>query len=437
MKRILKKIPVHFYVTLSGWFSRLIIAPAQLLAIPIFYQKLGLQDFAIFVVLTSLTSWYALMDFGIGTALQNYISEYRARKENPAILLTNVFPLVVIVLLALAIIIILLGQFLEKWLFSHLPNTLSSINFDFNLILYCWYFVLLISSKIFFAYQKGFYGYFYQSVSYLVLLLMMGLIHFLNIHLSLDTALYVWVLPLFLSALIGFFHAFLAAGAQFKLFQWNKAFHRQFKKRAFQFWLFSLSANGVLAIDYLVIVKLLSAKDIVTYNVVNKIFIMMLFAYSAVLSALWPILAERYARKTQFDHKWAERDLRHAILGGIVFMIIMTIAIIIFRTPLVHLFNLGQEIYLSITLLSLFGIYACIRVWTDTYATALQARSLMKIFLVQTPIQAVIAIALILFLAKYGLVGITIALILSFVTIPGWILPLYHYRNLRSARVTT
>jgi O-antigen/teichoic acid export membrane protein len=429
MKRYLRKPPSHFYVMLSGWVSRLIIAPTQLIAIPIFYQKLGLQDFAIFIVLTSLTSWYALMDFGIGTALQNYISEYRAQNKNPAILLTNVFPLIMLLLLILAFAIILLGGLLKAWLFAHLPNTLSSINFDFNLILYCWYFVLLISSKIFFAYQKGFYGYFYQSIAYLALLVAMVLIHILDIHLSLNTALYIWVSPLFLSALIGFVHIYLASGAQFKLFRWDKEFHRQFKNRAFQFWFTSLSANGVLAVDYLVIVKLLSAKDIVTYNIVNKIFIMMLFAYSAFLSGLWPVLAERYARNTQLDYKLAERDIRHGILGGIVFMIFMTTGIIFFRNTIVHLFNMAQEVQLSITLLLLFGVYGCLRVWSDTYAVALQARNLIKIFLIQTPIQAVIAIIAMLILSKFHLIGIMSALIISFVTIPCLILPFYHYKN--------
>jgi O-antigen/teichoic acid export membrane protein len=195
--------------------------------------------------------------------------------------------------------------------------------------------------------------------------------------------------------------------------------------------LVSISANGVLAIDYLVIVKLLSATDIVTYNIVNKVFIMMLFGYSAVLSALWPVLAEKYARKTIEDARLAAKELKRSILMGMLYMILMTGLVVFFRDTIVHVFRIQQAITMPIALLLIFGAYGCIRVWTDTYATALQARSLMKIFLIQTPLQAIIAIALMLWLAHYGLMGIMVALILSFVTIPCWVLPYYHYRSLR------
>ena len=434
--KFIKKIPVHLTVAASGWVSRIVVVATQLISIPIFYHQLGLENFAVFTIITSLVSWYSLTDFGLGNALQNYISEYRSQDKNPAILLTKTAPLLIIILIFLAIIFISFGHILQTWLFSDLQNPLSSTNFIICMILYCWYFILLISSKIFFAYQKGFYGYLYQSITYFILLIIMAIIHFFNIKITLTSSLYIWILPLFFSGLLGFAHAFYHAGAKIKPFHWDSTFLNQLKTRAFKFWLVSLSANGVLAIDYLVIVKLLSAKDIVTYNIVNKIFVMMLFGYAAVLSALWPVLAEKYATKNVMAYNAAERELKRSILGGIIYMILMTIMAITFRDTIVHLFKLQQAISLPISLLLLFGIYGCIRVWTDTYTTAFQARSSMKLFLMLTPIQAIIAITLMLLLVKYGLMGIMIALILSFVIIPVWVLPFYHYKNLRSFRVS-
>jgi O-antigen/teichoic acid export membrane protein len=420
----------HLFVSATGWFSRIFVIAGQLISIPIFYHQLGLQEFAVFTVVTGLVSWYGLMDFGIGSALQNFISEYRAKEKNPAELLEKVFPLIVLLCFMVMGTILLLGVFLKNWLLSKLHYDLSTFNFNCCLILYCWYFILLISSKIFFAYQKGFWGYFHQSIAYLVLILGMGIIHIFHIHFSLTGALYLWILPLFLSGLTGFIHAFWQAGAKMR-FKWAQDFYQILFRRAIQFWLFSLSGSGVLAIDYLIIVKMLSAKSIVIYNIVNKVFIMMLYGYSVVLSALWPVLAEKYIQKTSKSLKEAAKDIRLSIAGGMIYMGLMTIGMIIFKHQIVEVFRISQDIQLSISLLLIFGLYGLIRVWTDTYATALQARSLMKIFLIQTPLQALVAIPSMIFLARYDLIGVMLALILSFVIIPAWVLPLQHYRTLR------
>ena len=264
----------------------------------------------------------------------------------------------------------------------------------------------------------------------------MAVIYFFHIPLSLSQALYFWIIPLFLSGLLGFIHSFEAAGAEFKIFHWDKLFYGKLTNRALQFWLFSVSSNGVLAIDYIIIVKLLSAKDIVIYNVISKIFIAMLYGYITILSALWPILAEHYAKKTVEENNLAERALRKSIAGGVLYMTLATAAIVIFRTELVQLFRMQGSIILPVSLIVLFGVYGCVRVWTDTYGAALQSRNKMRIFLIQTPIHAVIAIAAMLLLARFNLTGVMLALIGSFLLMPSWLLPYYHYKQLSKQKMT-
>ena len=132
----------------------------------------------------------------------------------------------------------------------------------------------------------------------------------------------------------------------------------------------------------------------------------------------------------------SEKDLKISIVGGLIYIILLTMVVIFFRNPIVHLFGVQQEIILPISLLLLLGLYGGIRVWLDTYTIAVQARNLMRIFIVITPIQAIIAIILIWLLAKYGLMGIMIALISSFAILPAWALPYYHSRHSRNLDVS-
>ncbi len=429
---LFKKIPPHLWVAASGWVSRIIVIIGQLVSIPFFYHRLGMTGFAIFTVITAgFIPWCAMMDFGIGSTLQNAISEARAKNEDPAYLLSKIFPIIIALILIVSVFYLLLGGFLNSWLFSHLGNEIPSFYFSLAIAIYSSYYILLIANKIFFGYQKGGWGYFYQNIGYGSLLLMMGIIHFFGLNVNLIEAIYCWIIPLFISGFIGFIHAFYQAKVTHLEWKIDISFAKKTMPKAFQFWLYTLSWNGITAIDYFVIVKMLSAHEVVTYNIVNRIFIMMSYGYSAaVLNALWPVLAEKYIQNTASTLKAAQKELRNSLIGGIIYIIVMTIALILMRGIIVKVFRVQDAIELPVTLLLVFGLYGLIRVWTDTYAMVLQARNTLKIFLIQTPLQAAIAIGLMLWLSHYGLFGIVFALILSFVIIPLWILPLTHYRTL-------
>lgn len=427
-KNLIQKIPPYLWVASSGWISKIIASIAQLISIPIFYAKLGLTDFAVMTIITSLVTWYSLVDLGISTALQNFISEYRANNKNPAILLTMTFPLLIFLIFFWGIIIAFLGSSLKAWLFSHLPNNLSLFNFKCVFFLYCSYFIVFTGNKVLFAYQKGMLTYLYQTICYIILIAIVLIIHFFSIPITLSQALYCWIIPLFVSGIIIFLHAFNIADVNFKIFAWHPEFFKMLMARSLRFWFVSLSANGVLAIDYLIIVKMLSAKDVLTYSITNKIFMMALFIYTAVLSGLWPILAEHYARKTAGDYQRAEVEIRRTMIGGLLYMVIMTFGLIVFRNVILQIFKLHQAIELPVGLILLFGLYGVLRVICDTYTTALQSRNRMKIFIYLTPVQAMIAVPSMIGLARFGLYGVMLALIFSMVCVPLWAVPYFHYK---------
>jgi O-antigen/teichoic acid export membrane protein len=424
-----KKLPSHVWVAASGWFSRIIIGIVQLISIPIFYKQLGLDEFAVFTVITGLTAWYSLLDFGIGAAIQNFISEHRAHDKDPKELVASLLPLISLLIVIMGLVVFLFGSILEKWLFSHLPNHLSTFYFCLSIWLYCSYFILLIGNKILFAYRKGFLGYFYQSISYAILLIAMIVIQLFHIQLHLSEALLLWIIPLFLSGLIMLFHSFYQANARFNLFAVNFKFYKKLLARSGKFWFVAFSANGFLAIDYLVIVKMLSAKDVITYNIVSKIFLIVLFVYSAVLSAIWPILAEAYAKKTIVAYESAEQEIRRSILGGIIYTIVVTSVLIYFRQEITVIFKVQDAISLPVSSILLIGLYGCVRVILDTYSIALQARNQMKLFMWITPLQAIIAIPTMIYLARYGLLGVLGALSFSYIVLPFWLVPYIHYKS--------
>ena len=75
----LLKIPNHLIIAGSSWLSKIVIAGVQVASISYLLSILGEEKYAVFNLLTGLLVWCSAVDFGIGTGLQNYISECRAK----------------------------------------------------------------------------------------------------------------------------------------------------------------------------------------------------------------------------------------------------------------------------------------------------------------------------------------------------------------------
>lgn len=424
---LFKKISNHFVITILGWISKGLNIGMQLISIPIFYRKLGVDSFATFIVIIGLLPWYSLTELGLGSALQNLISEYRATNQDINELLKKISLLIGFIILGVAVFFLLTGKFLMDWLFKNLPNQLSVTIFIGIIICFCWAVIFQISYRIFFAKAQGGWAYLYQTMSSFLTFILILSVNYFSISINVNQALLIWVIPLLLLSLVSFVHS---CGFKNIIFcQIDFLFFKSILRKAFPFWLFVLGGNGVLAIDYIIIVKILTPKDIIAYNLLYKIFGAMMVLYSTAISAIWPIIAEAYIYQSIQKIKTAEFLIKKTILGGILSVMLLTGLLIFFKKEIVLLFGLKQEITLPVTLLVIFGIYGIVRVWTDTYAMALQARNSMTIFLWTMPIQALVAIGFMIWFSQFGLQGLIAALILSFLLTVTFILPIAHYKR--------
>jgi len=196
-------------------------------------------------------------------------------------------------------------------------------------------------------------------------------------------------------------------------------------------WLFAVLAAITLKVDYIVMSQVLRGDDIVSYNIASMIFTSIFFIYAALLAALWPSCAEAIAR-----NQWHEIGgyLRRYISLGIVLIVIATSLIAFLRPQILHLLSPKTPVSLGLGLISVFGVYFVIRVWTDTFGMILQSISAMKIFLIAVPIEAAIAVALqILFVRRFGPMGIPAALIVAYLCTVSWIMPVTLYRKHQAA----
>jgi O-antigen/teichoic acid export membrane protein len=425
----LKNISTCYKVAAVGWFSRFVMGFSQIISISILLDYLGTNLYAVFSIITGLQGWFLLADCGLGSSLQNYISEVRVKKNDIDHLLCNATIAIVIILVASLLLFTAVSPLLQYFLFHSIEPSLASSKY-YILLVIGWIYILTtiasIAYRVFFANHKGHISYFYQTIGPIFSVLAIFLLKYVKISTNdrLFLGLLCWILPNFIVAMAAYLQVFPKKGL---ISQFDFRVVRELLLRGLNFWGFALSATLTLCMDYIVMAQTLSAKEITMYNILFKGFSLILFIYSAILTAIWPEIAELFMQK-----QWVKANLvlKKNIFIGLLFVVFCTLIFLLFKGAIITILAPDANITLPCMPIIFFGIYCVIRVWTDTYSVALQSQNYLKIFWVCVPIQAVLSVVGMYFLSlKMGLSGVLLGLIISFVLTTAWGVPIFYYKR--------
>jgi O-antigen/teichoic acid export membrane protein len=423
---MLDSISKHYFSAAIGWLSRLVSAGSQIVTIPIIFHYLGVHDYAVFVIIAGLIAWFNLSDFGIGYALQNKLSEQRALQKEYKTLLAKANHLIFWLFIVEVISFSALSPWLQKKLFVSVSSNLPWPVFAATGSLYLALSMFGIAYKVLFAEQKAYIAYLYQLFGVLASILLSVLFSRYVPEHRLAVITVGWVLPQALAALIAFIQVF-----PFRRSSLDLPFYFALIASAWRFSAFSFFSALVLAVDYIIASRVLSAIDIIIYNSISRVFNVIYFGYSALLAVIWPVMAEALVKAESTLVHEANRLLLRNIAIGVVCIMLFTGLLAYFREYVAHFIG-SSEINIHILVVVLFGIYYSLRVWTDTYAMALQAANRMKVFLYAVPVQAALSIVLLYFLGKmYGLAGMMVGMVLCFALTVSWLLPMVHSFNVK------
>ncbi|RJK99565.1 MATE family efflux transporter [Enterobacter chuandaensis] len=420
MKYKLLKIPNHLIVACSSWLSKIVIAGVQLASITYLLSILGEEKYAAFSLLTGLLVWCSIVDFGIGTGLQNYISEFRAKNKDYRPLIKAALQLSFgAILLFIVLFYFLSGVVSSRYLSSFyeiLQGKASSIFFIACLV-FSSIGIGTIAYKILFAELVGWKANILNASSYMVGLLGLLYVYYAKIPIDIKESLVIVYLPV--GAISGLYIIY----RYFKLFhiKTTKYHYLTLLRRSSGFFIFTLLSIIVLQTDYIVISQRLAPTDIVQYTITMKVFGLVFFIYTAVLQALWPICAELRVKR---EWKKLNKMVGVNILSGSLFVIACTMLAYVFRVQIFAIIAKGITYQVSIWSFVLIAIYFCLRVWCDTYAMLLQSMNYLKILWLMVPLQAVIGfISQWYFSSAYGINGVLLGLIISFALTVFWGLP--------------
>ncbi|MES2200353.1 MAG: MATE family efflux transporter [Chlamydiota bacterium] len=413
----LLQIPSRYKTIFSAYLSRAIILLCKFITVPILLLYLPREEYAVLVILGGLEGWFFLLDFGMGSSVQNTLAENEVTAIEEGPFLKTTFLISLCSLIVGAFFLYQLSPILSSF-FLHKIGPIENLREVF-LLVGC-FFILgtwgSIGGKVLLARQKGYQMYLVQSAAHLISLSCIVSFGFLG-KLSLSSAL------IFSLGIPSVASCLLAIKVFYKV-SWSGSFQWDMLKRARGFWLFAIMAALVSLSDSVIITKTLSIEGIIEYNLLCKIFGVASFAYAAFIQALMPECSQqllmgkvREVEQTVYKHCFI------GILGVLLFT-----CFVLGLSPFIE-----RAFHISLGWIGIgaFSLYLATRVIADFYAMALQSHSKLTSFFYLVPIQAVLSLSLQYFLSlKFGITGILLGLALSYALTVCWALP----RQLRQLR---
>jgi len=406
----------------SAWISRVVSAAIQLLSVRIIIENLGTDQYAVFGLLTGLMGWYMLVEMGVGTSLQNFISEYRAKDQTYVKYIVSAGMVAFVLLFPLLFILYILSPYLAPFFLKqfYFLSDAEKIKDFFSIgSLFIAATIGGIAYRVWYAQQRGYISNLLTALGSLISFF--GILTVTQSQLSnkLFLSLVMYALPSTILSIASL--CYLTIKNMNNGFRWETEVVENLLRRAGRFWLLAIMAACVLQVDSIIISQFIEIKEIVIYLISTRIYGFIFFIYNAVLLALWPVFAEAIAR-----NKWdiINRNLTNYLTAGISMMVVATSVLLWLMPFIVHILSPAEKIEVPLFFIIILGVYYLLRVWTDTFSMVLGSMNDLKPLWLFVPFQGMLSIFFQLILApKYGVYGIVLGLIISFILTVAWGLP--------------
>lgn len=420
-RRFAVAVPRVWLVAGGGWAGRIVQVLCQLAAVRIMTDDLGTSGYSVFAVLASLVNWFALSDFSLGISLQNHISERRVAEQQADDVALTAMVLALGCVATTALLLFVVGPSIARLLLSGFTFLTPE-----QRVLAFWAMAFPsigtalggVAYRIWFAQHRGYLANLLPALGTII-----GTSAVWSLSRLRDAPDLIATTLVFYAPLAALPLAVLAGMA------WRMSRRQRFQptlvrpllRRAGSFWLIGISAALVLQIDYVIIAQVLGSEDVVVYNVASKVFALILFVYSALILALWPVCAEALARGDVVE---VSRLVRRYIAAGLAFALISGVAFGLLEGWIMATLAPATALHVPLIVTLLLTVYTMVRIWCDTYAMVLQSMNDLAPFWIAVPLQAAFSIALQVAGARlFGLPGVIAGLILCFVLTVAWMLP--------------
>ena len=412
--------------TASAWLARVVTAVLQILSVRAAIFLVGTDQYSVIAIIVGLQAWFLLLDFGGSFSFLNYASEKQALGGGAQDCLACALLWSIASVIVGTLLLNVLAAPVAKWLFQNGITFTKSTDAETALRVGGTLFIVFANTqlipRLWLAEGRGYIANILPVLGATSTLLAFELMPLLGAsHLDIVTVTVIFCFPNAFIQLVCLIWVSLKRGIAPNTC--NSDFLKMFGARAFQAFIFALQAAGTLQIDYIILSQLAEPADIVIYSIFSRVFILLSFVYTSVLTSIWPVLAYNIVHREALKLR---QGIKYLFIYGTAFVVVASVAIYVFERPLLSLMTHGQVISPPPFLVVLLGFNQLAVLWVSILSQIMQVAGRLKIMINATFFQLIISVGLQYWLTtRLGITGIVAGVLLSYLV--GGLVPLLFF----------
>ncbi|RFZ92815.1 polysaccharide biosynthesis protein [Mucilaginibacter conchicola] len=377
--------------------------------IPLTIKYVGATNYGVWLTLSSIISWAALFDLGLGNGLKNKLAEDIALNnlDEGKTHISSTYAILTLISVILLTVFCFINPYINWHSILNVPaNELTNLNHLVAVIFifFCLQFIIQLINTVLTANQKpalpallSVLGQAFTIISVLFL------INFTAS--SLTYLVYVVTgipLMVLLVASIWFYKGvYKPIAPGFKAV--NAKYARQLISAGGAFFIIQIGTLVLYETDNIVITQLFSPKDVTTFNIAYKLFSVVLMFFVMIITPFWSAFTEAYVKR---DYDWIKLTLNK--MNKLWLGLSMCTVLLLVCSPIIYRLWLGEEMVVPFTLSLAMCGYTIALIWQAIYVQFLNGISKIRLQLYLSIFCALINIPLSIVMGRYwGLAGVT------------------------------
>lgn len=385
--------------------------------VPLTIDYVSASEYGIWLTISSIVGWFALVDIGLGSGLRNKLAESLAKND---ILLakkyvsTTYFSLGIFVAGVFSILLIVC-QFIDWSAVLNQPASMQALLTKTMFVVIAFFAIRLVVQLIGVVLTAHLLPAFATAINTFSNILVLLIIYVLSKSIPGDLYLLAFVLsvvPIAVYVLVSvvlFLGRFRTISPSWEYFEKDEI--KSLLHLGFSFFFIKISMIILFQTSNILIIRFFSNEDVVVYNIAYKLFSASFMLFEILVQPYWTAFTDAWVKK---DIEWIQNSMRQ-LLKIWRFISLCCVLVLIF-TPFIYRIWIGDAVQIPFILSASMCLYFICRCYGGTYNVFINGTGKVKLQSIALLVVVILYIPMVYLLAKVfnmGLISIPIALVFT------------------------
>jgi len=379
---------------------------ANFMMVPLAINYLGTENYGIWLTISSVLTWFALFDIGLGNGLRNKFAESKASGNDldaQAFVSTAYYTIGCIG--CLLIVSAVLFNYLLDW--SAIFNTSSKMRNELSTLLpvvFSFFTIQLVAKLVVSIYQADQHHSIQDKVRFFGQILSLAAIWLLT-KTDGDSLLIFGLLYSALPLLILLSLNIYAFRGKYKKYRpkiglCNKTYLNGITGLGVKFFVIQIAAVVLFSTDNFIITQLFGPEEVVPYSIAFKYFSIVTFGYGVLIAPFWSSFTDAYAKS---DIVWIKNSV--STIHKLWLLIPAGLVVMVFVADLFYKVWVGENVVVPFDLTLFMALYVLLITYNMIYVQFINGVGKIQIQLIVSIVVMLLNIPLSIFLAGYAKMG--------------------------------